>query len=170
MSQGLRSGTLEKKIEVWTDGACFPNPGRGGWAWVTRCGNQGFGSEPETTNQRMELKAGLDALEVLSEEFEEVHIRTDSQFLVKGCTLWMPNWKKRGWRKADGKPVLHQDLWGALDVAMKKCRAKFSWVKGHSGDPMNERADQLAGMASGVPPSEIKRYEEKYNSMRFGRR
>ena len=134
------------QVEIFTDGACRGNPGPGGWGAVLRHGKSEkelHGGEPHTTNNRMELMAAIQALEALREECE-VRLTTDSQYVRKGITEWMANWKKRGWKTAAKKPVVNQDLWMRLDQAAARHRVRWHWVKGHSGHPENERADQLA--------------------------
>ncbi len=135
-----------KQVEIFTDGACRGNPGPGGWGAVLRHGKNEkelYGGEPHTTNNRMELMAAIQALEALSQECE-VRLTTDSQYVRKGITEWMANWKKRGWKTAAKKPVVNQDLWIRLDEAARRHQVRWHWVKGHSGHPENERADQLA--------------------------
>ncbi|MCH2558533.1 MAG: ribonuclease HI [Alcanivorax sp.] len=134
------------QVEIFTDGACRGNPGPGGWGAVLRYGDREkelHGGEPHTTNNRMELMAAIQALETLTRPCE-VHLTTDSQYVRKGITEWLANWKKRGWKTAAKKPVLNQDLWMRLDEAAARHRMHWHWVKGHSGHPQNERADQLA--------------------------
>jgi ribonuclease HI len=133
-------------VEVHTDGACSGNPGPGGWGAVLRWrGRQRelSGFEPETTNNRMELRAAIGALEALKRPMT-VRLHTDSNYLRSGITTWLPLWKANGWRTADKKPVKNQDLWRALEAALGRHRVEWRWVRGHSGNPDNERADQLA--------------------------
>lgn len=135
-----------KEIEAFTDGACRGNPGPGGWGVVLR--HRGrvrelCGGEPLTTNNRMEMTAAIRALEALKEPCR-VQLYTDSQYLRKGVTEWMPQWIKRGWRTAAKAPVKNQDLWLALDALTKRHDVSWHWVKGHSGHVENERADALA--------------------------
>jgi ribonuclease HI len=133
-------------VEVHTDGACSGNPGPGGWGAVLRWrGRQRelSGFEPETTNNRMELRAAIGALETLKRPMT-VRLYTDSNYLRSGITAWLPLWKANGWRTADKKPVRNQDLWRALEAALGRHRVEWRWVRGHSGNPDNERADQLA--------------------------
>jgi ribonuclease HI len=133
-------------VEVHTDGACSGNPGPGGWGAVLRWrGRQRelSGFEPETTNNRMELRAAIGALEALKRPMT-VRLHTDSAYLRNGITTWLPGWKANGWRTADKKPVKNQDLWRALEAALGRHRVAWHWIKGHSGNPDNERADQLA--------------------------
>ncbi len=133
-------------IEIYTDGACKGNPGPGGWGALLRVGQNEkalFGGESPTTNNRMELLAAIKALEALKRP-SKVDLYTDSQYLRKGITEWLVNWKARGWRTAAKKPVKNEDLWRALDQAVAPHEINWHWVKGHSGHPGNERADQLA--------------------------
>ena len=135
-----------QSIEIYTDGACKGNPGPGGWGALMLSGTHEkvlFGGEPATTNNRMELLAAIKALEALKGP-SQVDLYTDSQYLRKGITEWLANWKVRGWRTAAKKPVKNEDLWRALDKAVASHTINWHWVKGHSGHPGNERADQLA--------------------------
>ena len=135
-----------KKIEIFTDGACRGNPGPGGWGAVLRYGDHErelFGGEPDTTNNRMELTAAIRALEALKESCE-VGLTTDSQYVRKGISEWLPAWKARNWRTSDRKPVKNADLWQLLEQAAARHQVHWHWVKGHSGHDENERADQLA--------------------------
>ena len=144
------SGAAEAKptrsVEIWTDGACSGNPGPGGWGAILRYGETEkdlCGGEALTTNNRMELLAAISALEALSRPCV-VALHTDSQYLRGGVTSWMHNWKRNGWRTADKKPVKNEDLWKRLDAATARHTIAWRWVKGHAGDAMNERADELA--------------------------
>jgi ribonuclease HI len=133
-------------VEVHTDGACSGNPGPGGWAAILRWGGRErelAGGEPLTTNNRMELMAAIAALEALKRPVR-VHLYTDSQYLRLGVTQWLRAWKARGWLTADRKPVKNQDLWERLDEARAPHEVEWRWLKGHAGDPLNERADELA--------------------------
>lgn len=137
---------MNKAVVIYTDGACRGNPGPGGWgAWLRFGGQQKelCGGEPETTNNRMELMATIEALRALTRHCE-VELYTDSQYVRKGITEWMPNWKRRGWKTAAKKPVKNQDLWQALDEQVQRHSVNWHWVKGHSGDEGNEKADSLA--------------------------
>jgi ribonuclease HI len=134
------------RVEIWTDGACSGNPGPGGWGAILRFGEREkelSGGELLTTNNRMELTAAISALEALKRECE-VDLHTDSQYLRQGVTGWMFGWKKNGWRTADRKPVKNEDLWRRLDEATARHKIDWRWVRGHAGDEMNERADELA--------------------------
>jgi ribonuclease HI len=133
-------------VEVHTDGACSGNPGPGGWGAVLRWRGRRrelSGFEPQTTNNRMELRAAIGALSALKRPMT-VRLHTDSNYLRHGITTWLPAWKANGWRTADKKPVKNQDLWRALEAALGRHRVEWHWVRGHSGDPENDRADQLA--------------------------
>jgi ribonuclease HI len=135
-----------KAVMIHTDGACLGNPGPGGWAALLRYGareRELVGGEALTTNNRMELMAAIVALETLTEGCEVV-LHTDSQYVRQGITEWMPNWLRRKWRTAAGDPVKNQDLWERLHAATTRHRIDWRWVKGHSGDPDNERVDLLA--------------------------
>lgn len=136
-------------VEVFTDGACRGNPGPGGWGVLLRYkGSEKtlYGAEPETTNNRMELMAAIRALESLTRQCS-VKLTTDSQYVQKGITEWLPNWKRRGWKTAAKKPVKNADLWKRLDEAVADHEVEWHWVKGHSGHPENELADALANQA-----------------------
>ena len=133
-------------VEIWTDGACKGNPGPGGWGVLLRAGGHEktlHGGEARTTNNRMELLAVIEALRALRRPCRIV-LHTDSQYVHKGITEWLTNWKRRGWRTADRQPVKNADLWQMLDAAVAGHEISWRWVRGHAGDPGNERADQLA--------------------------
>ncbi len=137
---------MTEAVEIYTDGACRGNPGPGGWGVVLRHKDNEktlFGGEPETTNNRMELMAAIVALESLKRGCQ-VKLMTDSKYVMDGITQWMVNWKRRGWKTANKKPVKNVDLWQRLDSAVAEHDISWVWVKGHSGDPGNELADQLA--------------------------
>ncbi|VAX12841.1 Ribonuclease HI [hydrothermal vent metagenome] len=137
---------MSKIVEAWTDGACRGNPGPGGWGALLRYEGQEkrlCGGEKETTNNRMELMAAIMALESLIQSCRVV-LTTDSTYVMKGQTEWMPNWKKRGWKTAARKPVKNVDLWQRLDAAVQQHQVEWKWVKGHSGHAENEIADELA--------------------------
>jgi ribonuclease HI len=136
-------------VEIHTDGGCSGNPGPGGWAAVLRWrGHQRelSGFEPATTNNRMELMAAIVALESLKRPMR-VRLVTDSTYLRKGITEWLKGWRARGWKTADKKPVKNVDLWQRLEAAADGHEIDWAWTKGHAGDPLNERADELAGQA-----------------------
>jgi ribonuclease HI len=133
-------------VAIWTDGACSGNPGPGGWGVILVAGDHRkelFGGEPDTTNNRMELMAAISALEALKKPCE-ITLHIDSQYVRQGITQWIHGWKKNGWKTADKKPVKNAELWQRLEEATKQHRIDWQWVKGHAGDPMNERADELA--------------------------
>jgi ribonuclease HI len=136
----------EATVEVYADGACKGNPGPGGWGVLLRAGGREremHGGEPATTNNRMELTAVIRALESL-EGPSQVRLYTDSQYVQKGITAWIHDWKRRGWRTADKKPVKNVDLWKRLEEVARGHEVEWHWVRGHSGHPENERADALA--------------------------
>ncbi len=136
-------------VLIYTDGACSGNPGPGGWGAVLIAGGHErelSGGEPQTTNNRMEIMAAIAALEALTRPCS-VDLHTDSQYVRQGITEWMRGWKARGWRTADNKPVKNEDLWKRLDLARTRHEVRWHWVKGHSGHPLNERADGLARAA-----------------------
>ena len=138
-----------KKITVYTDGACRGNPGPGGWGVLLRYDQPEkglYGAEGETTNNRMELMAAIKAIEAVTESCE-IELWTDSQYVQKGITEWLPNWKARNWHTANRKPVKNADLWQQLEQAIKTHRVSWHWVRGHSGHPDNERVDALANRA-----------------------
>lgn len=140
-----------KHVVIYTDGACSGNPGPGGWGALLSFGDtekEIKGGEPATTNNRMEMTAAIEALNTLMEPCE-VTLYTDSTYVQKGIKEWLPNWKKRHWKTAAGKPVKNDDLWKLLDSASERHTIDWQWVKGHAGDPGNERADQLA--RDGIP-------------------
>jgi len=134
------------KVKIWTDGACKGNPGIGGWGALLQYGEHQkeiYGGEKETTNNRMELQAVIEALTQLKRSCQ-VYLHTDSQYVQKGMTEWLANWKARGWRTAGKRPVKNADLWQKLDILSKQHDLTWKWVRGHAGDPGNERADTLA--------------------------
>jgi len=133
-------------VHIWTDGACKGNPGPGGWGALLRFGQterELCGGEAHTTNNRMELLAAISALEALKRPCT-VHLTTDSQYVRQGMLEWLANWRKKNWRRADGKPVKNADLWQRLDEAATRHTMHWHWIKGHAGHPENERADALA--------------------------
>ena len=138
-----------RPVVIYTDGACRGNPGPGGWAAVLSSGEHEralSGAEPETTNNRMELRAVIEALSALKRRVA-VQLYTDSEYVRRGITEWLPNWKARRWRTAAGKPVKNQDLWEALDALAAGHDIEWHWVPGHAGVPGNERVDELANAA-----------------------
>ena len=143
---------MKGEVSIWTDGACSGNPGPGGWGAILICDTHErelFGGQSETTNNRMELTAAIEALEALTKPCL-VHLHTDSNYLKGGITTWILVWKRNGWRTADKKPVKNVELWKRLDTAAAAHTIDWRWVKGHAEDAMNERADALArkGMAA----------------------
>jgi ribonuclease HI len=136
------------KVEIFTDGACKGNPGVGGWGALLIAGTKEkelFGGEKDTTNNRMELMAVIQALGALKRPCNIV-LHCDSQYVLKGITEWITGWKAKGWKTASRAPVKNVDLWQALDQARTQHKIEWKWVKGHDGDPGNERADQLANL------------------------
>ena len=135
-----------KTVIIYTDGACRGNPGPGGWGVLIEYGEsrkQLYGGDISTTNNKMELTAAIMALKEIKEPCEII-LYTDSKYVLQGIEEWIHNWKKRGWRGANKKPVKNIDLWKELDELRDEHNIKWSWVKGHSGDPGNETADMLA--------------------------
>jgi len=138
--------TNDKQVIIYTDGACKGNRGPGGWgAYLQYQGKVKdlHGGEAETTNNRMELMAAIQALETLKRPCQ-VKLYTDSKYVLQGITEWMENWKKRGWKTAAKKPVKNEDLWRRLDEALQRHQVEWQWVRGHTGDIGNEKADELA--------------------------
>jgi len=136
-------------VEIFTDGACRGNPGPGGWGVVLRYKDKEktlYGGEGHTTNNRMELMAAIAALETLKRP-SQVVLTTDSQYVKRGITEWLADWKRRGWKTADRKPVKNIDLWQRLDEAVTRHTVRWHWVRGHTGHVENERADALANQA-----------------------
>jgi ribonuclease HI len=133
-------------VDIWTDGACSGNPGPGGWGAILLAGEHRkeiHGGEADTTNNRMELMAAIMALEALKKPCKVI-MHVDSQYVRQGITGWIHGWKKNGWKTADKKPVKNAELWQRLDEARRMHEIEWLWVKGHAGDPENERADELA--------------------------
>jgi len=136
------------KVEIFTDGACSGNPGPGGWAAILRSGSKEMeisGGEKETTNNRMEVQAALEALRCLKKP-SQVRFHTDSSYLLNGATSWLEDWKKRNWKRKHGQ-LQNIDLWKEMDIELAKHQVDWVWVKGHAGNPMNERVDELARKA-----------------------
>ena len=141
----------DRVVEIYADGACKGNPGPGGWGVLLRAGGREkemCGGETPTTNNRMELTAVIEGLLSLPER-SKVRVYTDSQYVQKGISEWIHNWKRRGWLTADRKPVKNVDLWRRLDAVAGGHQVEWFWVKGHAGHPENERADMLANR--GIP-------------------
>jgi ribonuclease HI len=138
--------TNEARLNIYADGGCRGNPGPGGWGVLLQTGTlekELWGGEADTTNNRMELTAVIRALEALKRP-STVHVHTDSQYVQKGISEWIHNWKRNGWRTSDKKPVKNTDLWQLLDGLARQHEIRWIWVKGHAGHPGNERADRLA--------------------------
>lgn len=138
-----------KHVIIYTDGACRGNPGPGGWGALLMYGKHEktlSGAEKDTTNNRMELMAAIQALAAIEQPCK-IDLHTDSQYVQKGITEWLSGWKKRGWIKSDKKPVKNADLWQALDYEAGRHQVSWHWVRGHSGHPENERADRIANEA-----------------------
>jgi len=145
------AGATDGTVDIWTDGACKGNPGPGGWGAWLRWGEverELWGGEKVTTNNRMELTAVIEALRALTRPVP-VTLHVDSQYVMQGVTSWMAGWKRNGWQTRDKKPVKNQELWQALDAELARHQVRWVWVKGHAGDPGNEKADELANR--GVP-------------------
>ena len=139
-----------KKVQVITDGACSGNPGPGGWAAILRYNHhekEVWGSEPHTTNNRMEMTAAIEALRSLKEDCE-IEVVTDSEYLKKGITEWIHGWKRKGWMTAAKKPVVNQDLWKALDEQVGRHKTTWVWTRGHASHAGNNRCDELATRAA----------------------
>lgn len=139
-----------KHVQIFTDGACKGNPGKGGWGTLLRMGEvekELSGSERETTNNRMELMAAIKGLEALKQPCQ-ITLHTDSRYVLDGITKWVFGWQKKGWKTADNKPVKNEDLWRALIAAARPHKIEWVWVKGHGGHPENERVDKLASNAA----------------------
>jgi ribonuclease HI len=137
------------QVEIFTDGACSGNPGPGGWGAILRYGDtvrELSGGEADTTNNRMELTAAIEALNALKRPCDIV-LTTDSIYVKDGITSWIDGWKKRGWKNSQKKPVKNEDLWKALDAARSRHTVEWKWVKGHAGHAENERCDELARLA-----------------------
>lgn len=135
-------------ITAAADGSALGNPGPNGWAWYIDDDNWGAGGSPHGTNNQGELQAVLELLKATAGSDEKLHIWCDSRYVIDSVTKWMPGWKRRGWRKSDGGPVLNRDLLEGIDEAMRGRTVEFSWVKGHAGDDLNEAADERANAAA----------------------
>ncbi|MBV9035229.1 MAG: ribonuclease HI [Acidobacteriaceae bacterium] len=141
---------MKKQVQLITDGACLGNPGKGGWACILRYGKHKrelFGCEPHTTNNRMELTAAIEGLKRLKESCA-VEIVTDSNYLKNGITQWIHGWKRNGWKTAEKKPVVNQDLWVLLDELVTSHQMQWTWTKGHASHEDNNRCDELASRAA----------------------
>lgn len=141
------------RVTIYTDGACEPNPGSGGWAALLRFGRHEkelSGADPDTTNNRMELTAAVQALGALTQPCH-VDFYTDSEYLRRGITEWLPDWRQRGWKRKGGK-LANIDLWQALEAALEEHDISWHWVRGHAGDRYNQRVDSLARKAMRNPP------------------
>ena len=138
-------------IKVYTDGACKGNPGPGGWGVYIQLNDEEkdlYGGNPETTNNQMEMQAALEALKYLKDKNDVIELFTDSNYLRQGITEWIHKWKLNNWRTAAKKPVANRDLWIEISDLNEKMNVQWNWVKGHAGDPGNERADQLANLGA----------------------
>ena len=138
-------------IKVYTDGACKGNPGPGGWGVYIQSNvdeKELYGGSPETTNNQMEMQAALEALKHLKDEDEVIELYTDSNYLRQGITEWIHKWKTNNWKTAAKKPVANRDLWIEISDLNEKMTVEWNWVKGHAGDPGNERADELANIGA----------------------
>ena len=138
-------------IKVYTDGACRGNPGPGGWGVYIQLNDEEkdlYGGNPETTNNQMEMQAALEALKYLKDKNDVIELYTDSNYLRQGITEWIYKWKLNNWRTAAKKPVANRDLWIEISDLNEKMNVQWNWVKGHAGDPGNERADQLANLGA----------------------
>lgn len=141
---------MMKKVQLITDGACLGNPGPGGWAFILRYGGvkrEGFGSEPYSTNNKMELTAAIEGLRAIDQP-HEVEVITDSEYVAKGMTTWIHDWKRRNWRTKAGTPVANQDLWMQLDAEASTHKINWTWTRGHSSHADNIRCDELATSAA----------------------
>jgi ribonuclease HI len=139
-----------KKVQLITDGACLGNPGPGGWAYILRYGGhtrEMSGSDPQTTNNRMELTAAIRGLSAIKESCE-VEVITDSEYVKNGITKWIHGWKRNGWKNSSKKPVVNQDLWTELDRLVSSHQTEWTWTKGHAGHDDNNRCDELATRAA----------------------
>ena len=152
---------MDETVEIWTDGASKGNPGPGGWGAILNYGQarkEIFGGELNTTNNRMELKAAINALKQLNRRCK-INIHTDSQYVKNGITQWIYGWKKNGWKTSNKKPVKNAELWKELDELIQKHEITWDWVKGHSGIAENERADELANLGVEQVIHKIEKWE-----------
>ena len=139
-----------KHVQLITDGACLGNPGKGGWAFILRFGDykrEAYGSEPHTTNNRMELRAAIEGLRRLKERCS-VEIITDSQYVKNGMLQWIQGWKRNGWKTTNKQPVLNKELWESLDELVSQHDVRWTWTKGHASHEDNNRCDELATLAA----------------------
>ena len=154
-NSGPGASNKAKDLTIYTDGACSGNPGPGGWGVLMQFNGvekEICGGEAETTNNRMEMMAAIEALRAVKGGYKgQIHLWTDSQYVLKGITEWIHGWKRRGWKKSDKKPVINADLWKILDALNQQHNVEWHWVKGHAGVDGNERADELA--RKGIPTS-----------------
>ena len=152
-NSGTGASNKVKDLTIYTDGACSGNPGPGGWGVLMQFNGvekEICGGESETTNNRMEMMAAIEALRAVKDGYKgQIHLWTDSQYVLKGITEWIHGWKRRGWKKSDKKPVINADLWKILDALNQQHNVEWHWVKGHAGVDGNERADALA--RKGIP-------------------
>ena len=147
---------MTETVDIFTDGACSGNPGPGGWGAILRCNGKEreiFGGEAQTTNNRMEMMAVIEALRTLTRPVS-ARVYTDSQYVQKGISEWIHGWKRRGWKTADKKPVKNEDLWRMLDALAAEHHVEWHWVRGHAGHVENERADELARQGIAQPRGE----------------
>ena len=161
-----------KKVVIHSDGACHGNPGPGGWAAVLTCGRHKkelSGAVPATTNNRMEMQAAIEALKILIEPCD-VDLYTDSMYLKNGVTGWVFAWKRNGWKTKSKQPVKNDDLWRELDMVASKHKVKWFWLKGHAGNPGNERCDLLANEAIAKLSKTFTREQLKAHLVRFKER
>ena len=160
-------GPAAPPVEVWTDGGCKPNPGAGGWAAILRFAGRErelSGAEPATTNNRMELTAAAAALETLTRPCRVI-VHTDSEYVRNGVTRWSTGWVRKGWKNAQGDPVKNMDLWRRVLAAAKVHEVEWRWVRGHAGDPMNERADRLATEARERAGSSVVEFGSRWHNL-----
>lgn len=150
MPKAKSEAASSPSLVIYTDGACSGNPGPGGWGVLMQFGDKEkelYGGEPDTTNNRMELTATIEALRAVRPSYKgSITLWTDSTYVLKGITEWIDGWKQRGWKNSQKKPVKNADLWKSLDEINSKFNVEWKWVKGHAGVDGNERADELAGL------------------------
>lgn len=152
---------------IYTDGACFPNPGKGGWGWTDLNGWERCGGESPSTNQKMEMMAVIDALAACLEKgIHQVTIVSDSQYVINGATTWRKKWEGNGWKNSRGETVKNLELWKQLHSLADLVGVVFTWVKGHSGNPGNERADQLSTKGTGCTEAEIDEAQRRFRILK----